>query len=228
MSSEHDDRLLLARLVVGFCALHCLEELAWPDDTRLHSYSNVNISAQSAVDGRPFFLPRHKGDRYPKTTELLFNRCQDLPIPFQLPSSMGFPFSGTSVPMRMVPYRSVPSFSSTWHYFGTISRVPDIPYGADGAIAPVPPGASGRIQDLGRIMVTRNYISQPAHLALWCFSVSQINLAATKEIPTWVWAKSGRQTRSMSTVNIQRRRQLLRHMTAMFDQSHKKIYLAFR
>jgi hypothetical protein len=63
-SSNDDDLLFLAQLLIGFHVLLCLAELCFPDCLALHDVSKISLwsSIQWLQDTFSFWLPSHKAD----------------------------------------------------------------------------------------------------------------------------------------------------------------------
>jgi hypothetical protein len=65
-SSNHDDRLFVALLLVGFAGLHRLGELVWPDRVELRSWRNIILrsSLEFQQNSFSYMLPGSKADRF--------------------------------------------------------------------------------------------------------------------------------------------------------------------
>ena len=63
-SDLHDDRLFLVQVTSGFSALNCLEELVWPDSTKLQTYQSLPLrhSVTCTNNSYSYTLPCTKTD----------------------------------------------------------------------------------------------------------------------------------------------------------------------
>jgi hypothetical protein len=84
LSSDHDNCLFLAQLLVGFHVLLRLAELCFPDHIQLQDYSKISLrsSVQWFPDAVSFWLPSHKADPTFEGNCLIVQRVYNSPDPY--------------------------------------------------------------------------------------------------------------------------------------------------
>ena len=77
-STDYDDRLFLAQLLMGFFALFRLGEMTYPDDPELHDLRKVTkrLSVHITESSYKFFLPGHKANRFFKGNTIIVCKNQ--------------------------------------------------------------------------------------------------------------------------------------------------------
>ena len=75
-STDHDDLLFVAQLLVGFFALMRLGELTYPDDRKLRNPLNVTRRTTVLISDEffQFFLPGHKADKFFEGNMIVLSR----------------------------------------------------------------------------------------------------------------------------------------------------------
>ena len=82
-SSEHDDLLFIAQLIIGFFALMRLGELTYPDNKNIQNPTKVSkrTSVEASTESFQFFLPGHKADKFFEGNKILLaNITQNINI----------------------------------------------------------------------------------------------------------------------------------------------------
>ena len=82
-SSDHDDLLFVAQIIIGFFALMRLGELTFPDNKNLQNPTKVSkrTSVEASSTSFHFFLPGHKADKFFEGNKILLsNITQNIDI----------------------------------------------------------------------------------------------------------------------------------------------------
>jgi len=83
-SSSYDERLFVAMLLAGFCALLRLAELVLPDTIALRNFAKVTLRSSCTLnnDHFSFWLPVHKSDALFEGNKIVVLKRQSLPDPW--------------------------------------------------------------------------------------------------------------------------------------------------
>ena len=83
-STNHDNLLFIAQVLISFHVLLHLTELCFPDHLQLQDYSKVSL--QSSVQWFPhavsFWLPSHKADPIFEGSHLIIQQVHNSPDPY--------------------------------------------------------------------------------------------------------------------------------------------------